>query len=218
MNNRANIMYFIEHLCDMASRENHSDYVRMIERDIYQVVNAVAPEDGSGAANVKVVRKVLLALQEKSFLQAQTVSELDEYLKERDNTLPDTLNMSSPFDNDVEMGDSSLTPKISKSNTNGGYFPKFDKKQAEQRIEEDRERHKRLRETIWAVPNVGGFVPGRTVQQIADEDVEFDKLVEETSELGEDDEDLYAEEMDDRNAAAEDWKEEFRARGVAGVE
>jgi hypothetical protein len=58
MNNRANIMYFIEHLCDMAQRESHLEFVRMIQRDILRVVDAVAPEDGSGAANVKVVRRV----------------------------------------------------------------------------------------------------------------------------------------------------------------
>ena len=58
MNNRANIMYFIEHLCDMSQRENHLDFVRMMQRDILRVVDAVAPSDGSGAANVKVVRRV----------------------------------------------------------------------------------------------------------------------------------------------------------------
>lgn len=58
MNNRANIMYFIEHLCDMAQREKHTNFVRMMQRDILLVVDAVAPADGSGAANVKVVRKV----------------------------------------------------------------------------------------------------------------------------------------------------------------
>lgn len=58
MNNRANIMYFIEHLCDMAQREGHSDFIRMMQRDIFLVVDAVAPNDGTGAANVKVVRRV----------------------------------------------------------------------------------------------------------------------------------------------------------------
>ncbi len=58
MNNRANIMYFIEHLCDMAQREDHLEFVRMVQRDILKVIDAVAPEDGSGAANVKVVKKV----------------------------------------------------------------------------------------------------------------------------------------------------------------
>lgn len=57
MNTRANIMYFIEHFLDSAQRDGHVDYVRMMERDIIRVVDAVAPDDGSGAANVKVVRK-----------------------------------------------------------------------------------------------------------------------------------------------------------------
>lgn len=60
MNTRANIMYFIEHFLDMAQRDGHSDYIRMMQRDIIRVVDAVAPDDGSGAANVKVVRKVCL--------------------------------------------------------------------------------------------------------------------------------------------------------------
>lgn len=58
MNTRANIMYFIEPFLDIAQREGHPDYIRMMQRDIIRVVDAVAPDDGSGAANVKVVRKV----------------------------------------------------------------------------------------------------------------------------------------------------------------
>lgn len=51
-------MYFIEHFLDLAHRDGHASYVRMMQRDIVRVVDAVAPDDGSGAANVKVVRKV----------------------------------------------------------------------------------------------------------------------------------------------------------------
>lgn len=58
MNIRANIMYFIEHFLDVAQKEGNGDYVRMMQRDIIRVVDAVAPDDGSGAANVRVVRKV----------------------------------------------------------------------------------------------------------------------------------------------------------------
>lgn len=62
MNTRANIMYFIEHFLDLAQRDGHSDYIRMMQRDIIRVVDAVAPDDGSGAANVKVVRKACASL------------------------------------------------------------------------------------------------------------------------------------------------------------
>lgn len=61
MNSRANIMYFIEHLCDMAEKESHLEFVRMVQRDIFKIVDAVAPDDGSGVANIKVVRKVCLS-------------------------------------------------------------------------------------------------------------------------------------------------------------
>lgn len=57
MNTRANIMFFIEHFLDLA-KDGHADYVRMMQRDIIRVVDAVAPDDGSGATNVKVVRRV----------------------------------------------------------------------------------------------------------------------------------------------------------------
>lgn len=58
MNTRANIMFFIEHFMEMASKENHTNYITMLQRDIIRVVDAVAPDDESGAANVKVVQLV----------------------------------------------------------------------------------------------------------------------------------------------------------------
>ncbi|KAL2357897.1 CTD kinase subunit gamma CTK3-domain-containing protein [Cryomyces antarcticus] len=166
MNNRANIMYFIEHLCDMAQRESHPEYVRMMQRDITRVVDAVAPEDGSGAANVKVVRKVLNGLQQKQFLFPQTVVELEECLKERDIVTAHPALSPVPASG---LPSKASTPHGGKANG----AVRLDKRQIEQRIEEDRERHKRARESIWAVgPN---------------NDQELEKLWEEVSEIGEDD-------------------------------
>jgi CTD kinase subunit gamma len=176
----------------MASREDHHDYIRMMQRDILRIVDAVAPEDGSGAANVKVVRKVLHGLQQKSFLLAQTVTEIEECLGERD-TGPDAIGLSSPLEPDAEMGGT----KDSRAERRNG-SQRLDKKQIEQRIEEDRERHKRLREHIWAVPTEKNGI-----------DAEFDKMWEETSDLGEDDYLLYEEEAAERKNAALEWKEEY---------
>ncbi|KAK3374938.1 CTD kinase subunit gamma CTK3-domain-containing protein [Podospora didyma] len=180
MNTRANIMYFIEHFLDMASKDGYDDYVRMMQRDIFRVVDAVAPDDGSGAANVKVARKVLQALQHKNFLVADTVAEIEEVLKGRDTTAQDIV-MSSPVngsggggaeDHLGDMPPSQALP-LQQQPKKGNAPPKLDRKQVEQRIEEDRERHKRLREGMWAVPS-GDYA-------------EADKLWEETSDLGEDD-------------------------------
>ncbi|PNY23681.1 CTD kinase subunit gamma [Tolypocladium capitatum] len=204
MNTRANIMYFIEHFLDLA-REGHADYIRMMQRDIIRVVDAVAPDDGSGAANVKIVRKAsplslgghapvpaacsptsrtsrLTGLQGKGHLESQAVSQIEDVLKERE-TNDDDLGLASSPVGDVEMADkppSQATPKP------GGKRPaphRLDKRQIEQRIEEDRERHKRERESIWATPK--------------GEDAEMNKLWEETSDFGEDDDRLLTEEAAD---------------------
>ncbi|KAI1373422.1 CTD kinase subunit gamma CTK3-domain-containing protein [Hypoxylon crocopeplum] len=180
MNTRANIMYFLEHLLENASKERHNDYVRMMQRDIIRVVDAVCPEDGSGAANVKVVRKVLHSLTSKCILLEQTVTEIEGCLKERDTSAD--LGFSSPAN-----GDNTTRPRNGNGPTSSN---RPDKRQIEQRIEEDRERHKRMRENMWAVP-----------QSFEEEAA---KLFEETSDLGEDDRILGAEEW-------EAFKEEMEA-------
>ena len=157
MNTRANIMYFIEHLCDMAQRDGQLEFVHMIQRDIFRVVDAVAPSDGSGAANVKVARRVLNGLQQKSVLTQETVAKLEASLKERDTLPADEANGHAQ---------GLPTPKA-----NG--FGKLDKRQVEQRIEEDRERHKRLKESIWGI--------------VGEPAAECAKMNDDCSDIGEDD-------------------------------
>jgi len=169
MNNRANIMYFIEHLCEMATKESHMNYVRMIQRDILRVVDAVAPADGSGAANVKHVRRVLQGLQNKSILSDETVAEIDSALKERETHPAHLLDLESVEGQDITGKSKSGTPRGSKANG----IIRVDKRQIEQRIEEDRERNKRLRESMWAVSG--------------DDRGEFRKFWDEGSDVGEDD-------------------------------
>ncbi|OJD30298.1 ctd kinase subunit gamma [Diplodia corticola] len=181
MNNRANIMYFIEHLCDVAQRESHLEFVRMMQRDILRVIDAVAPPDGSGAANVKVVRRVLAGLQNKQVLLPQTVQELEDCLKERDNIAVAHPALGSP------TGANGGAPGSGKQTPRGNGAVRLDKRQVEQRIEEDRERHKRLREVIWQVdPENNG---------------EFEKLWEESSDIGDDDYIAAEEDAEERRQA-----------------
>ncbi|KAI1487478.1 CTD kinase subunit gamma CTK3-domain-containing protein [Biscogniauxia mediterranea] len=201
MNTRANIMYFIEHLLEMASKEHHNEYVRMMQRDIIRVVDAVCPEDGSGAANVKVVRKVILGLKNKYILLDQTVVEIEGCLKERDTSAVD-LGLSSPANGDdagaagaamdlhvTSRPRNGATSGVAATGNSGGaggggsavVVPnRLDKRQIEQRIEEDRERHKRMRENMWLVPQ--------------DLDAEARQFLDNTSDVGEDDHRLGEEE------------------------
>jgi CTD kinase subunit gamma len=131
-------------------------------------------------------------MQNKSFLEAQAVTQIEEVLKERDASAQD-ISMSSPPPHPAD-GDGGMPPSrtlLPNYNKRSNAPAKLDKKQIEQRIEEDRERHKRQREHIWAVP------PG--------EDAEMEKLWDETSDLGEDDHRMGEEEW-------AEWKAEYEAR------
>jgi CTD kinase subunit gamma len=174
MNTRANIMFFIECLCEMAIKDNSTTsssdgargidgsamgYVRMLQRDILAVVECVVGDEG---ANIRVVRKVLLSLEKQGMLMSETVRELEAVLKSRE----------------VENGFSLVETPV----RNGAV--KMDKRQIEQRIEEDRERHKRQRETIWAVAGEG--------------DEEMDRMWEEGNGIGEDDYIIAREEREEK--------------------
>lgn len=241
MNNRANIMYFLEPFCDLALRENNSDsggggangYLDMVRRDIVRIVDAVAPRDGSGAANVKVVRRVLPGLEARGVLSRETIQELEERLKERE-VHPDHLGAGdvmgdvdenygegnddarvkgSPpqqqqqqqtvggssgreYSGTMEQEKTTPTPTPTTKRTDAGMggvekrngIMRVDKKVVEQRIEEDRERNKRLRESMWAVS--------------ADDDEELDKMWEEGSDVNEDDLLMAEEEAAERRMAA----------------
>jgi CTD kinase subunit gamma len=59
-------MYFVEHLCDLANREGHHEYIANIEKDMPRIIELVAPSNKAGATNIRVIRKVcLLILLEK---------------------------------------------------------------------------------------------------------------------------------------------------------
>ncbi|KAI8941988.1 hypothetical protein NX059_000098 [Plenodomus lindquistii] len=177
MNTRANIMFFIESLCEMSVRDNNAGdgsamgYVRMLQRDILAVVECVVGEEG---ANVRVVRKVLKTLEGLKILLPETVGELEGVLKSRE--------LAHPF---LDEGGVGKEGSGSGRGKNGGL--KMDKRQIEHRIEEDRERHKRLRESIWAVPG--------------EKEEEMERLWEEASEIGEDDFVVGREDREERRQA-----------------
>lgn len=175
-------MSFIEQFCEMAVKEDHLPYVRMMQRDILRVVDAVVPPDGTGAANVKHVRRVLSSLQTKDILSAETVAEIDAALKDRD-THPTHLDFEHEEGNEDSSRSKTGTPVPKVSGM------RVDKRQIEQRIEEDRERDKRMRESMWAVPG--------------DDMEEFSMLWDDCSDIGEDDFIAAQEEAEERRACAE---------------
>jgi CTD kinase subunit gamma len=123
---------------------------------------------------------VLHGLKGKGYLESQVVVQIEDVIKERETNVED-LNLPSP-EADTEMADFVPSHTIPRAGKRGPQ-PRLDKRQVEQRIEEDRERHKRERESIWATPSADG--------------AEQEKLWDETSDFGDDDDRLIDEEEAD---------------------
>lgn len=115
-------------------------------------------------------------------MTSELVQELDACLKERD-AIPEA-SILSPI---PANGQNSQQVFQGFAKANG--MVRHDKRQIEQRIEEDRERHKRLKESIWGVSG--------------EDDEEFLKMWDEASDIGEDDYLLAEEEATERRQAAE---------------
>ena len=122
-------------------------------------------------------------LQQKSILLPETVQEIESCLNERDTIAEHPA--LSPIDANSQRENQSQ--QATNAKINGVTRP--DKRQIEQRIEEDRERHKRLRESIWAIPDEG--------------DLEFEKMWDDVSDVGEDDYIAAEEDAMERKQAVE---------------
>lgn len=59
MNNQINIMYFLEQLCDATMEEkDYRGYVKMIQRDIFKIIELAAPLTVAGKLNIRDIKKV----------------------------------------------------------------------------------------------------------------------------------------------------------------
>ena len=190
MNNRANVMYFLEHHADVNMKEGgHENYVEMVRRDINRIVEAVA----QSGANVKVVRRVVGGLGERGILPADMVTGIEDGLREKEENMgrllgqEDVAETEGVGQNEGPMEgieSSKATPRKDKEGKPRKEITERDKKAIEQRIEEDRERNKRLREGVWAVSG--------------EDEQELEKLWDEGSDLGEDDYVIAQEEAEER--------------------
>lgn len=115
------------------------------------------------------------ALQQKEVLPLAEVELIEEKLKDRDVNEQHT------------NGEMEYDPTADLSKSNGAV--RLDKRQIEQRVEEDRERHKRLRENIWAIPG--------------DNEEEFERLWLAALPIDEDDEAMALEDFEQRRQVAE---------------
>ncbi|KAJ7164634.1 CTD kinase subunit gamma CTK3-domain-containing protein [Mycena crocata] len=201
INSRINILYFLDSLCEtcllvkshssaVGSGPRNNQYVDFVKRDIGKIVECVVPAGREGLPNLTSTKQILESWRSKRVVDPQTVDDVLTALRKR--TPP-------PLESE-----GSSAPAVSHSRSSHSSLPRTE---VFKRIEEDRERHKRLRERRWVQPishrapgqmNMLSFLPltGETDDEVLAVDVEFENDWETTSDWNEDDDEAAEDESE----------------------
>jgi len=231
INARINILYFLDSLCEtcllVQSRaasqqpQKHSHgipkasssastadpnkdtkgtddlYVTFLARDLGSIVENVVPEGRQGLPNLASTKQILESWRSKRVIDPQRVEDVLSMLNTRQSQ-----SQSQPQTSPSRPSASHEKERSEKHNP-------LPRTEVFKRIEEDRERHKRLREKRWVQPvshslsapaaGLASFLPLTTTGDGAGEltiDIEFENEWETTSDWNEDDEEACAEERE----------------------
>ncbi|KDQ20169.1 hypothetical protein BOTBODRAFT_27576 [Botryobasidium botryosum FD-172 SS1] len=139
LNDRINILYLIDNLCESShlfqSHSQSTSYLQYVARDLDKIIQLVVPDTRDGLMNLMSTRQILESWRSKRVLDSTVVDDMVQTLDRRKESLQ---NMQS------SMMDVSHAAPTAPSN--------FSKDDIVKRIEEDRERHKLLRQKRWCVP------------------------------------------------------------------
>ncbi|KAF8608171.1 hypothetical protein BDV93DRAFT_519231 [Ceratobasidium sp. AG-I] len=135
LNTRMNILHLLDNLCETALLHqtgvtipsSQAPYIDYVTRDLEKIVEFVVPNSRDGLINFQSARQILESWQTKRVLDPIAVSNVVDTLDAKKNTLkdiPPTRSLTSASERDEIF----------------------------KRIEEDRERHKLLRQRRWNIP------------------------------------------------------------------
>ncbi|KAF4621474.1 hypothetical protein D9613_001043 [Agrocybe pediades] len=191
INSRINILYFLDSLCEtclMIKSHTRSErtkeananglYMQFVSRDLNKVIEHVVPEGRQGMPNLISTKQILENWRNKRYLEPQRIDQVLAFLDARPK--PSISEEAEPS-----------TKSLSKNEVN-------------KRIEQDRERHKRLREGRWVQPTsrnpasvqagqLASFYPLDTAEELP-VDIEFENEWETTSDWNDDDQEAIDEE------------------------
>ncbi|KAF9222283.1 hypothetical protein BS17DRAFT_182051 [Gyrodon lividus] len=215
INHRINILYFLDSLCELSllakahqpppaegssnpKQENAALYIDYVARDLPQIVECVVPVGRQGLPNLTSTKQILENWRTKRTIDPQRVDEVMRILSTRQPQAVDTPPVSAPSQ---PKGAGTSDTHLSR----GEIF---------KRIEEDRERHKRLRERRWVQAQPQSTLPSPSAAShtpyalasflpLSDTentelalDIEFENEWESTSDWNEDDVETVVEEKE----------------------
>ncbi|KAF6746797.1 CTD kinase subunit gamma CTK3-domain-containing protein [Ephemerocybe angulata] len=220
INARINVLYFLDSLCETclvvksqqkahrsgsSEKRNANLYVDFVARDLTKIVDLVVPQGRQGLPNLVSTKQILERWRSKRILDPQKVDEVVLSLNSRT-----TLELPTTSPPNVRTAPPNV-PNVAAPPSP----PPLSRNEVLRRIEEDRERHKRLRERRWVQPisysapsfnpnsvPLASFLPlsdgpqGGYGDEEAAVDIEFENEWETTSDWNEDDIEVVTEERE----------------------
>lgn len=126
VNGKLNIFYFLDAVCENSDASARLNYCSWICRDVEKIVVKVVPANNVGVVNVHPCRRIVHGLHRRGLLAPEKYQAVLKLLTDREQRL--------------SMEDYSSSSQLELSN-----------KEILRRMDEDRERSKRLKENIWAI-------------------------------------------------------------------
>ncbi|KAG0015629.1 hypothetical protein BGZ81_011590 [Podila clonocystis] len=123
VNARMNIFYVFDSICQQSSKAGFTGYTDLIGKNLSSIVESVAPSGPKGNVNVAGTKKILELWRSKKLFHHGVIDVVEKPLLAR------------------ELGARSMTSEAGMA-----------KEDILRRMDEDRERHKRIREEIWIRP------------------------------------------------------------------
>ncbi|KAI9269909.1 CTD kinase subunit gamma CTK3-domain-containing protein [Sporodiniella umbellata] len=127
-NARLNIIYVLDAIFSASQKAKFTGYIDLTRPDLPRIVHAVVANDAKGIVNVPNTQKIMNHWKRKNVFDLQILEEAEKPLLERQNNKQVFLLCSKPVNET------------------------FSKQDIIRRMEEDRERHKRIKEEIWIRP------------------------------------------------------------------
>ncbi|KAJ9107324.1 hypothetical protein QFC21_000774 [Naganishia friedmannii] len=168
LNARINIFYMLDTLCDpitsasslppptvastvMSTSSAPTDlpYATFLERDLETLVGLVVPEGKEGMLNLLSAKQVIQSLKQKHAIHTDVCDKVLDALEDR-RTRPTSTSIPAAPAATGRKRPAPVSTEFSRSDTL-------------KRMEEDRERHKRLREKMWVIPLPLGAVRGSII-------------------------------------------------------
>ncbi|KAG8986169.1 hypothetical protein FRB90_004182 [Tulasnella sp. 427] len=142
LNMRINILYCLDSLCEASmhyqsqrhpgsSRSSSpTSYAEYVSRDLDKIVQLVVPDNRDGLVNLASTRQILESWRTKRVLDSAVIEDVVKMLNERSESLHDKAASEETTTSSTE----------------------FTREEILRRFEEDRERHKLLRQKRWVLP------------------------------------------------------------------